>query len=165
MKQLWSPWRMAYIEERNSEPGCLFCSLRSAAPGAASLVLHQEERAFVVLNRYPYTNGHVMIVPQAHVASLEDLEAEVLTDLMLLTRRSLRALRRAYGAASFNVGANIGAPAGAGVVDHVHLHVVPRWAGDTNFMATTADTRVIPEDLEQTYHRLDEAWRAVHGAA
>jgi len=165
MKQLWSPWRMAYIEERNSEPGCLFCNLRSVAPGPASLVLHQEARAFVVLNRYPYTNGHLMIVPQAHVASLEDLEADDLTKLMLLSRRSLRALRRAYGAAAFNVGANIGAAAGAGVVDHVHLHVVPRWAGDTNFMATTAETRVIPEDLEQTYHRLDEAWRALPGAA
>ena len=161
MKQLWSPWRMAYIEERNSEPGCLFCNLRSVAPGPASLVLHQEARAFVVLNRYPYTNGHLMIVPQAHVASLEDLEADDLTKLMLLSRRSLRALRRAYGAAAFNVGANIGAAAGAGVVDHVHLHVVPRWAGDTNFMATTAETRVIPEELEQTYARLAQAWRTV----
>jgi ATP adenylyltransferase len=160
MKQLWSPWRMAYIEDRNSEPGCLFCNLRGEAPGAASLVLHREARAFVVLNRYPYTNGHLMIVPDAHVPSLEDLEPETLTDLMLLTRRSLRALRQAYGAESFNLGANIGASAGAGVVDHVHLHVVPRWAGDTNFMATTAATRVIPEDLEETYRRLDGAWRA-----
>ena len=149
MKQLWSPWRMTYIEERNNEPGCLFCNLRGAAPGAASLVLHQEERAFVVLNRYPYTNGHVMIVPQAHVASLEDLEADALTDLMLLTRQSLRALRRAYGAASFNVGANIGAPAGAGVVDHVHLHVVPRWDGDTNFMSVCSDTKVISQSLQE----------------
>jgi ATP adenylyltransferase len=165
MKQLWSPWRMTYIEQRNSEPGCLFCNLSSVPPSAASLVLHQEARAFVVLNRYPYTNGHLMVVPQAHVPSLEDLETEVLTDVMLLTRRSLRALRQAYGAGSFNVGANIGAPAGAGVVDHVHLHIVPRWAGDTNFMATTADTRVIPEDLEQTYHRLDEAWRAQRDVA
>jgi ATP adenylyltransferase len=160
MKQLWSPWRMAYIEEHTSEPGCLFCDLRRAAPGADSLVLHQEGRAFVVLNRYPYTNGHVMVVPQAHVASLEDLEPEDLADLMLLTRRSLRTLRQAYGASSFNVGANIGAAAGAGIVDHVHLHVVPRWAGDTNFMATTAETRVIPEDLTTTYQRLDQAWRA-----
>lgn len=161
MKQLWSPWRMTYIEQRNSGPGCLFCELQHAARGADSLVLHHDERAFVVLNRYPYTNGHLMVVPQAHVPSLEDLESEVLTDMMLLTRRSLRALRQAYGADSFNVGANIGAPAGAGVADHVHLHVVPRWAGDTNFMATTAETRVIPEDLAQTYRRLDDAWRAV----
>lgn len=165
MKQLWSPWRMAYIEERNSEPGCLFCDLRRAEPGPASLVLHQEARALVVLNRYPYTNGHLMVVPLAHVPSLEDLQPEVLTDLMLLTRRALQALRRAYGAVSFNVGANIGAPAGAGIVDHVHLHVVPRWAGDTNFMATTADTRVIPEDLEQTYRRLEEPWRELSSGA
>jgi ATP adenylyltransferase len=165
MKQLWSPWRMTYIEERNSEPGCLFCNLQRAAPGAASLVLHQEARAFVVLNRYPYTNGHLMVVPRAHVPSLENLEADDLTDLMLLTQRGLHALRQAYGAVSFNVGANIGAAAGAGVVDHVHLHIVPRWAGDTNFMATTAETRVIPEDLERTYHRLDQAWRALGGIA
>jgi ATP adenylyltransferase len=164
MKQLWAPWRMGYIEERNRQPGCLFCELRAVEPGPVSLVLAQEARGFVVLNRYPYTNGHLMIVPAAHVPSLEDLDNDILTDLMALTRRSLRALRRAYGAASFNVGANIGAPAGAGIVDHVHLHIVPRWAGDTNFMATTAETRVIPEDLQQTYHRLDAAWRAT-GAA
>jgi ATP adenylyltransferase len=160
MKQLWSPWRMAYIERRDSGSGCLFCELQRAVPGEDSLVLHHGEQAFVVLNRYPYTNGHLMIVPRAHVPSLEDLEADVLTDVMLLAQRSLRALRRAYGAESFNVGANIGAAAGAGVADHVHLHVVPRWAGDTNFMATTAETRVIPEDLGQTFHRLDQAWRA-----
>ena len=161
MKQLWSPWRMTYIESRDSELGCLFCNLWNAAPGPASLVLHKEARAFVVLNRYPYTNGHVMVAPQAHVASLEDLDPAALADLMALTQRCLRALRRAYEAESFNIGANIGAPAGAGVVDHVHLHVVPRWAGDTNFMATTAETRVIPEDLERTFQRLDEAWRAL----
>jgi ATP adenylyltransferase len=156
---------MPYIEDRNSEPGCLFCDLWAAAPGPESLVLTREARAFVVLNRYPYTNGHLMVVPQAHLPSLEGLEPEVLGDLMRLTQRALGALRRAYGAESFNVGANIGAPAGAGVAEHVHLHVVPRWAGDTNFMATTADTRVIPEDLGETYRRLDEAWRAVERAA
>jgi ATP adenylyltransferase len=106
-----------------------------------------------------------MVAPEAHVASLEDLDATTLTDLMLLARRSLRALRKAYGAQAFNLGANIGAPAGAGVADHVHLHVVPRWPGDTNFMATTASTRVIPEDLAQTYRRLAEAWQAVAGEA
>jgi len=160
MKQIWSPWRMAYIEERNSEPGCLFCQLLSATPDPASLVLHHAPRAFVVLNRYPYTNGHLMVVPQAHVPSLEDLPDEVLAEVMVLTRRALQALRTAYGAASFNVGVNIGSAAGAGIADHVHVHVVPRWPGDTNFMATTAATRVIPEDLDRTYHRLEEAWRA-----
>lgn len=159
MKQLWSPWRMAYIEERNSQPGCLFCQLRDDPPGAASLVVHRGPHAYVVLNRYPYTNGHLMIVPHDHVPSLEDLGRETLGEMMALAQRSLRALRQAYGAESFNLGANIGAPAGAGVADHVHLHVVPRWAGDTNFMATTAGTRVIPEELEQTFRRLDQAWR------
>ncbi len=161
MKQLWSPWRMAYIEERKTESGCLFCNRRDEAPGPTSLILHRGDQGFVILNRYPYTNGHVMVVPNAHVPSLEDLDAATLTELMVLARRSLRALRMAYGAEAFNLGANIGAPAGAGVVDHVHLHVVPRWAGDTNFMATTAETRVIPEELEQTYARLAQAWRTV----
>lgn len=152
---------MTYIEERNAGSGCLFCSLRDEALGPVSLILHRGPRAFVILNRYPYTNGHVMVVPNAHVPSLEDLDSATLAELMLLARRSLRALRQGYGAEAFNLGVNIGAPAGAGVVDHVHLHVVPRWAGDTNFMATTAATRVIPEELEQTYLRLDQAWRAL----
>jgi ATP adenylyltransferase len=161
MKQLWSPWRMAYIEDRNTEGGCLFCNRREEVPGPASLILHRGPLAFVILNRYPYTNGHVMVVPNAHVPSLEDLDSATLAELMVLARRGLRALRQAYGAEAFNLGVNIGAPAGAGVVDHVHLHVVPRWAGDTNFMATTAATRVIPEELEQTFLRLDQAWRAL----
>ena len=161
MKQLWSPWRMAYIEERNTESGCLFCNRRDEAPGTTSLILHRGDRALVILNRYPYTNGHVMVVPNANVPSLEDLDSTTLTEVMVLARRGLRALRQAYGAEAFNLGVNIGAPAGAGVVDHVHLHVVPRWAGDTNFMATTAETRVIPEELEQTYSRLAQAWRSL----
>lgn len=161
MKQLWSPWRMPYIEARDNEPGCLFCQSLGQDPQPGNLVLHRGERSFVILNRYPYTNGHLMVVPNLHAGSLEDLEPGDLTDLMLLTRRALRALRLAYGADAFNLGANIGAAAGAGILDHVHLHVVPRWSGDTNFMATTAETRVIPEDLEQTYRRLDQAWRSL----
>jgi ATP adenylyltransferase len=151
---------MAYIEERNSDPGCLFC-LRLAEPdGPDNLILHRGPNAFVILNRFPYTNGHLMVVPNDHQPSLEGLDAETLTEVMELSKRSLRALRQAYGAESFNLGVNIGAAAGAGVVYHVHMHVVPRWGGDTNFMATVAETRVIPEDLAVTYRRLSEAWRA-----
>ena len=152
---------MAYIEERNSHPGCLFCTHRAEADGPDNLILHRGPRAFVILNRYPYTNGHLMVVPNEHRPSLEDLDPATLTELMELSTHSLRALRRAYGAEAFNLGANIGAAAGAGVVDHVHLHVVPRWSGDTNFMATVAEARVIPEDLSTTYRRLAEAWNAV----
>jgi ATP adenylyltransferase len=158
MKQIWSPWRMPYIESRDTEPGCLFCNRLEEPPGPESLILHRGPTAFVILNRYPYTNGHMMVVPYQHVASLEDLDDESLTDLMHLARRGLQALRRAYGAEAFNIGINIGAPSGAGVADHVHLHIVPRWPGDTNFMATTAATRVIPEELGRTYDRLAEAW-------
>jgi ATP adenylyltransferase len=161
MKHLWSPWRMAYIEERNSHPGCLFCSRLAEADAPDNLILHRGPRAFVILNRYPYTNGHLMVVPNEHQPSLEDLDPATLAELMELSTRSLRALRRAYRAEAFNLGANIGAAAGAGVVDHVHLHIVPRWGGDTNFMATVAEARVIPEDLQTTYRRLAEAWNAV----
>ena len=151
---------MAYIEERNAGPGCLFCQRLAEADGPDSLILHRGRRAFVILNRFPYTNGHLMIVPFDHQASLEALDVEARTELMELATRSLGVLRRAYGAEAFNLGANIGAVAGAGVADHVHLHVVPRWAGDTNFMATIAEARVIPEALAITYRRLSEAWHA-----
>lgn len=150
---------MPYIESRDAEPGCLFCNRLEEPPGLESLILHRAPTAFVILNRYPYTNGHMMVVPNRHVPSLEDLDDDSLSELMRLAQRALQSLRRAYGAEAFNVGINIGAPAGAGVADHVHLHVVPRWPGDTNFMATTAGTRVIPEELGRTYNRLAEAWR------
>ncbi len=151
---------MAYIEERNAGPGCLFCRTLSAADGPDNLILHRGRRAFVILNRFPYTNGHLMIVPFDHQASLEAIDVEARGEVMELATHSLAVLRRAYGAEAFNLGVNIGAAAGAGVVDHVHLHVVPRWGGDTNFMATVAEARVIPEDLTTTYRRLSEAWHA-----
>ncbi len=112
----------------------------------------------MVLNRYPYTNGHLMVVPYAHQASIESLEEAALLEVMNLSSQALAALRAAYGAEAFNLGVNIGKAAGAGVVNHVHMHVLPRWAGDTSFMATTAETRVIPEDLEVTFTRLKTHW-------
>jgi ATP adenylyltransferase len=149
---------MAYIENHDPEPGCLLCNRLAEADGPENLVLHRAKHAFVILNRYPYTNGHMMIVPFFHCASLEDLAPEVLSEMMVLAARALQVLRRAYGASAFNVGANIGEAAGAGVVGHVHMHVLPRWAGDTNFMTTMAETRVIPASLESTYQRLRELW-------
>ena len=143
MKRLWSPWRMTYIEGSHHETGCIFCDRLEEDDGPENLILFRGENAFLILNRYPYTNGHLMIVPYQHQKSLESL-----------TTLGLGALRQEYGAQNFNVGINIGEAAGAGVADHVHIHVVPRWPGDTNFMSTTAQTRVMPEDLEQTYSRI-----------
>lgn len=159
MKHLWSPWRMEYVERHQSGPGCLFCTSLLSPDGPGNLILHRTPHAFVMLNRYPYTNGHVMVVPVAHQPSLELLDEATQLDLMRLASQVIRVLRRAYGAESFNLGANVGRAAGAGIEEHVHLHVLPRWAGDTNFMATTAETRVIPESLEATYQRMLQAWQ------
>jgi len=158
MDILWTPWRMAYLQNPNQEDGCMFCLQLEKPDGEENLVLYRGRQAFVILNRFPYTNGHLMVVPIAHLPSLEDLRADQMAELMELTQRSLAMLRRVYGAGSFNLGANIGQAAGAGVADHVHLHVVPRWAGDTNFMSTLANTRVLPETLEATYRRLRQNW-------
>lgn len=159
MKRLWSPWRMPYIEGRNHEVGCILCNRQAEEDGLENLILHRGDHAYVMLNLYPYSNGHMMVVPFAHQPSLDDLDDATQAELIKLTSRAISMLRQAYGAEAFNVGINIGEPAGAGVPDHVHVHVVPRWSGDTNFMATTAETRVIPEALEQTYERLRAAWR------
>jgi ATP adenylyltransferase len=147
---------MAYLTGADEPPpgrGCVFCAKR-AAPDDQEHVLARGQFALVTLNKYPYNNGHLMILPYAHVASLEDLDPPTLTELMLLTNRGLAVLRAAYKPHGFNIGVNLGKAAGAGIADHVHIHIVPRWSGDTNFMPIVGETRVIPETLDQTYARL-----------
>lgn len=154
---------MEYLQNPAGEKGCLFCNRLAQPDGPDNLIVHRGASAFVILNRYPYTNGHMLIVPNAHQPSLEDLDPPVLDELMRLVQRALVILRVEYGASGFNVGGNIGEAAGAGIAAHVHLHVLPRWAGDTNFMATTGETRVLPETLAQTFDRMSRAWRAPAG--
>jgi len=156
MKHLWSPWRLAYITAEETE-GCVFCHAAEGQEDRASLVLLRGAHAFVILNRYPYNNGHFMVVPYAHVPSLEDLDVPTLTEMMLLLNRGMAALRRSMQPDGFNLGANLGHVAGAGIHDHVHLHVIPRWTGDTNFMPIVGDIRVVPETWLQTYDRLRAA--------
>jgi len=160
MKRIWAPWRMDYIQGSELESGCIFCKRLKMADGPDNLILHRGDKVFVILNRYPYTNGHMMVVPMGHKASIEDLDATTQAELMKLTGDAISVLRAVYGAEAFNVGMNIGPAAGAGIADHLHIHIVPRWDGDTNFMSTTANTRVLPEALEATYARLRDAWRA-----
>ncbi|MGQ9682853.1 MAG: HIT family protein [Anaerolineae bacterium] len=156
MKRLWSPWRMQYLDQERPQ-GCLFCVKLAEGLDEANLIALRGKSAFVMLNRYPYNAGHLMVVPYAHVPSIEDLPAEVLTEMMLLANRCLRALRVTMKPDAFNIGANLGHAAGAGIADHVHLHVVPRWEGDTNFMPVLADVRVVPEMLADTYRRIRAA--------
>lgn len=154
---------MEYLQNPPEEQGCLFCTRLGQPDGPENLIVHRGPSAFVILNKYPYTNGHMLIVPNLHHPSLEGLESPVLEELMRLVQRALAILRLEYRADAFNIGGNIGQAAGAGVAGHVHLHVLPRWSGDTNFMATTGETRVLPETLAQTYERLSRAWRASTG--
>ena len=156
MKHLWSPWRLEYLTAPKAE-GCIFCHAAECEDDRENLVLLRGERAFLILNRYPYNNGHFMSVPYRHVASLEDLDPPTLTEMMLLVNRGMAALRALMCPEGFNVGANLGLVAGAGIEDHVHLHVVPRWAGDTNFMPVIGDMRVVPQTWTQTYDELKTA--------
>ena len=135
------------------EPGCIFCQALDL-PGQATLVVHRGERAFVILNLYPYNNGHLMVVPRRHIAALAEAEPEELHELMALTQRAEMALTEAYQPHGLNVGLNLGRAAGAGVADHLHIHLVPRWNGDTNFMTVVSEVRVLPETLEETARRL-----------
>jgi ATP adenylyltransferase len=153
-QRLWAPWRMRYIQGERKDEGCIFCLAAAAGEGEERLVVGQGERCLVMLNAFPYNSGHLMVAPHRHVASIEDLDADELLELMTLAQRSLRALRDAYAPDGFNLGVNLGEVAGAGFADHVHLHVVPRWAADANFMAVTGDTRVLPESLADTYRKL-----------
>jgi ATP adenylyltransferase len=159
MDQLYTPWRMDYLKaNRPKIDGCVFCH-KVTADDEAELVVFRSTHVYVTLNLYPYSNGHLMIVPNEHVPSLENLAPDALTDLMLTNNRALAALRKIYNPHAFNLGANLGAAAGAGIAEHFHLHVVPRWNGDSNFMAVTANTRIIPDLLSETWRKLREAWQ------
>ncbi|MBO9369346.1 MAG: HIT domain-containing protein [Chloroflexi bacterium] len=163
MKHLWSPWRMSYIENHSKEEGCVFCRLQAMEDSPENLIVFRGQRAYVILNRYPYTSGHLMVVPYVHVSTLEDLDAPTRAEMMELTTQSMRVLRRVYRPHAFNIGANIGEAAGAGVKEHVHIHIVPRWVGDTNFMSTLGETRVLPEALEDTFRKVRQAWEQENG--
>jgi len=158
MKRIFSPWRMKYIKDADKQTGCIFCSLPRDSSDLASLIVERGKLGFVVLNRFPYTSGHIMVAPYAHQATIELLDEKTQAEMMSLISHSIRVLRSVYRPDGFNVGANIGYAAGAGFAEHVHFHIVPRWVGDTNFMSTTGDVRVLPEDLETTWKRIKEAW-------
>ena len=153
MEHLWSPWRLAYILGTEPSTGCVFCNALTD-PGADSLILHRGPTCFVILNLFPYNNGHLMVIPNRHIPSLASGTPEELAELMELTRRAEIALQEAYAPQGMNIGINLGKPAGAGVLDHLHVHIVPRWSGDTNFMTVIGRTRVLPEELPAAAEKL-----------
>jgi ATP adenylyltransferase len=158
MKRLWASWRMKYITNAAKEESCIFCSALEKNDDPGNLVVMRGERAFVILNKFPYTSGHVMVAPLAHEATLEELDPAIRAEMMELATRCMSVLRIVYNPQAFNLGANIGEAAGAGVPGHVHLHIVPRWNGDTNFMSAVGAVRVLPEDLAETYWRVKAAF-------
>ena len=158
MDQLWSPWRMKYIRGKNSPEGCVFCDAVKKEDSDENLVVVRGSRAFVILNRYPYTSGHIMVVPFDHIGTFEELDDETCSDVMGLIRLGISVINRVYNPDGYNMGANLGASAGAGIMNHIHFHLVPRWNGDTNYMTSIGGTRVLPEDLCTTLERLKDAW-------
>jgi ATP adenylyltransferase len=151
---IWAPWRSKYVTSGVNEPGCILCAALERRDAADSLVVFVGRLNFVVLNLYPYTSGHLMVAPLRHTGSLADARSDELAEMMALARRAEMALKESYRAEAFNLGMNLGRIAGAGVDGHIHLHVVPRWGGDTNFMTTVAGARVMPEDLQTARARL-----------
>ena len=157
MDYLWTPWRYAYVAGIDKTSGCVFCDLPRAGDDAKALIVHRGQHCYVVLNAYPYTSGHVMIVPFAHLDELQKLPVEAAHEMMDLGQRMERVLRQLYKPDGINLGMNIGKAAGAGVAGHIHMHALPRWVADANFMSVVAETRVLPESLETTYARIKGA--------
>lgn len=157
MDYLWTPWRYRYIADATKDKGCIFCEAVAANDDAKTLIAFRGKTCFIILNRYPYTSGHVMIVPYAHVADIMTADPEALSEMMVLAPRVEKALQTTYRPDGFNMGMNLGRAAGAGVTGHLHMHVLPRWSGDTNFMTVVGETRVEPEDLATTYEKLRKA--------
>ncbi len=154
--RIWAPWRLSYVKDaaKDNEDECIFCAKPAAGDDKANLIVHRGERCFVILNLFPYTNGHLMVAPYDHVASLADVDPETTAEMMALAQKAMDRLEAVYDPHGYNVGFNQGRVAGAGVEHHIHMHVVPRGGGDTNFMPVIADTRVMPQTLEQSYEAL-----------
>jgi ATP adenylyltransferase len=155
-ERLWAPWRLQYIKGEKPDE-CIFCT-KPALDDESALIVRRGDRCYVMLNAFPYTSGHVMVSPYEHVADLAALDGPTALELMTLSQESIRAIRTAYGPDGFNVGANLGTAAGAGIAEHLHFHVVPRWEGDTNFTSVVGEVRVLPESLEHTQRTLEEAF-------
>jgi ATP adenylyltransferase len=154
--RIWAPWRLAYVKDasKDNEEECIFCAKPAQNEDEANLIVHRGERCFVILNLFPYTNGHLMIAPYEHTGRLQELPEGTVAEMMGLAQRAMARLELVYDPHGYNVGFNQGRVAGAGVEHHIHLHVVPRWGGDTNFMPVIADTKVMPQTLEQSYEAL-----------
>jgi ATP adenylyltransferase len=158
--RIWAPWRLSYVKDasKDIEEECIFCAKPAQDDDEANLIVHRGERSFVILNLYPYTNGHLMVAPYAHLGRLQELGSETLAEMMALAQRGMDRLEQVYDPHGYNVGFNQGRVAGAGVEHHIHMHVVPRWGGDTNFMPVIADTKVMPQSIEQSYEALKGAF-------
>jgi ATP adenylyltransferase len=158
--RIWAPWRLAYVKDaaKDTEEECIFCAKPAGSDDRANLIVHRGDRCFVILNLFPYTSGHLMVAPFAHLATLQELPPETVAEMMALAQRAMARLGEVYEPHGYNVGFNQGRAAGAGVEHHIHLHVVPRWGGDTNFMPVIADTRVMPQTLDQSYDALAGAF-------
>lgn len=165
MERLWSPWRMAYLTNAEKPEGCVFCRKLAEEKDAENLLVHRGRHAAIIMNLYPYNTGHLMVIPYQHVSSTEELDRDTLMEMMELVNLCIRILRRTMRPDGFNVGINIGRAAGAGIAEHVHIHIVPRWTGDSNFLTILGQTRVIPELLEDTYRRLVAALQEELGTA
>ena len=161
MRHLWSPWRMEYILEKKKK-GCLFCSMLAEKEDEKNLILYRGKYSIVIMNKFPYNNGHLMLIPKRHSGGLDELGDKELRDLFCLLRKSTLILKTILGPQGFNIGINIGKAGGAGE-EHLHFHIVPRWAGDTNFMSVLGETRVIPEYLRMTYNRLHSDFKNISG--
>jgi ATP adenylyltransferase len=159
MDRLWSPWRYRYVSQASPSDDCIFCSKVAGGDDAANLILYRGVHNYALLNLYPYTTGHLMIAPYAHIADIEALPDEAACEMMRLAQRAVRHLRAVYRPHGLNAGFNLGECAGAGVAGHLHMHILPRWTGDANFMTVVGETRVMPEDLSETWRKLSAAFR------
>jgi len=166
MKQMWAPWRLEYIlslskdklsQDVEEKKICVFCDRAQGKPNVKNLVLYKGKKSYIILNRYPYTNGHLMVIPYRHISDFTKLTQEELKEMGLLKSKAVAALKKVYNPEGFNIGMNLGQAGGAGIKDHLHYHVVPRWLGDNNFMSVVSNTRVIMDSLENTYRKIKKS--------